>query len=230
MRANFYTVNNYVVPPSGGRISAEYLLTSSDDGLAYNINPPSGAPVTDSWQTLVVDARQMNCEIIIGIGQGSPFTLNILPGQYESFTIPAYTQPVFNASSETSGAWEANPGNLYLKFWNFPVEPQDYSPAPQLFIPQSFLIASGSENTALPGGPFRFVDFTILNNAAAQETVNLDFVFGNGLHIAYPVNVPAGGSLTYAVWKSDTVPVNIVSANTGANLPAGVSVAINTGV
>ena len=225
--ANFYTVNNYAVPPSGQRMSAQYVCNALDLGHGININPPSGAPVTNSWQTMIVDARKMTVPVNIALGTGGCFDIDVLPGTYASFDIPAYTQPIFYLSNTLGGNWTS--GTVKIIFQNYPTLPQEYG-LNSLYNAQVALISPGSDNVAITGGPFRKVDYTILNISGASVVFNLIFTLISGNQFVYPIVIANDVTIAYSVWMSDDVGLGVNGANTNLFvLPSGVFIYINLG-
>jgi hypothetical protein len=217
MISNFSTTNNYQTPPAGSTISAFYSVFPTDVGVTTNINPPSGAPVTNSWQGLIVDARLMTAPCLIVIGQQALFTLNIMPGAYQSFQIPAFTQPMFTIQNALSGQnFSKQTGTqLNLQFVNYPILPQLYGNPPSIFNFQVGVITGdGTEQTGvILGGPFRFVQYNVINGNGSGEAqeINVSLFTPDGLHYQIVELVPPDSNTLRTLWQSEDVGINFVS-------------------
>jgi hypothetical protein len=231
MFANFATTNNYETPPAGSTITAFYQIFPTDVGVMTNINPPSGAPATNSWQGLIVDARNMTvpCDIFLGV-QGL-FSLTILPGTYQSFQIPAFSQPIFRVANSGPDLFSATAGtSINLMFTNYPILPQSFQAGVPIIGLTSISFTNATPSFNL-NNSFRFVDISSEN--ASGDSFAFAVIIKNisGNELFYNFLLAPDSSFQFTVWKSDTTPIQISTVEVeSSGIATNQSVTMSLGV
>lgn len=117
------SVRNYEIPPISFQEIAE-ILTSAESGqsFSYGNNTTNALFAGFCAQSCIVDGRNLNKGENCKITFSNSFSLNILPGMYKAFIIPAYEQtsfvPIYNGAVTSS---------CMIRLFNFQMLPCQYN-------------------------------------------------------------------------------------------------------
>lgn len=230
MQSSFKFVTNYTVPTLGQALVGQYKLFPDDMGNSFVIAPNKGAPVVNTWQSVIIDSRNMSVACIVAIGKNQDFPITILPGIYKSYQIPAYLDPAF-WFLPYDGAPMGTNDILGLIFQNFPCVPQEYELNPIVSLANSYIFGpGGSEWTFGIPGPYRFVDLSVANISSSLQEIAIGFKLRAGGQLTYYFALNPGVTQIYSVWKNNNAAIDLTAAQLNAPLPNGMNLSVSIGV